>query len=74
LKDIDPDRMTFRILQGTGEGQHWASVLDEAWERFDADPPKRLAVVVADLPGDEALRTYPSILLQQIMDVDLRLI
>jgi len=48
--------LTFKILSGTGESQHWAKVLDEAWERFDADPPERLAVVVSDLPGDDQLR------------------
>jgi hypothetical protein len=48
--------MTFKIQLGTGESQHWAKVLDEAWERFDVDPPKRLAIVVADAPGDDHLR------------------
>ena len=47
------------MLIGQGEGSHWAKILDEAWERFDQDPPKRIAVVVSDLPGDEALRTCP---------------
>jgi hypothetical protein len=59
LSTIDPDRMTFKIQLGTGESQHWAKVLDEAWERFDADPPERLAVVVADAPGDDHLRMSP---------------
>ena len=59
LSSIDPDRMTFKILLGTGDSQHWAKVLDEAWERFDADPPKRLAIVVADEPGDDHLRMSP---------------
>jgi len=48
------------MLSGTGDGQHWAKVLDEAWERFDANPPARLAVVVTDLPGDDNLRTSPA--------------
>lgn len=48
--------MIFKMLIGQGEGSHWAPILDEAWERFDQDPPKRIAVVVSDLPGDEALR------------------
>jgi hypothetical protein len=60
LSTIDPDRMTFKIQLGTGESQHWAKVLDEAWERFDVDPPKRLAIVVADAPGDDYLRMCPS--------------
>jgi hypothetical protein len=59
LSTIDPDRLTFKILVGTGDSQHWAKVLDEAWERFDADPPDRLAVVVADAPGDDLLRMSP---------------
>jgi hypothetical protein len=59
LSTIDPDRLRFSILVGTGESQHWAKVLDEAWERFDADPPERLAVVVADAPGDDHLRMSP---------------
>jgi len=61
LSTIDPDRVIFKIHQGTGESQHWAKVLDEAWERFEADPPKRLAIVVADLPGDDHLRMSPPI-------------
>jgi hypothetical protein len=60
LSTIDPDRMIFKIQLGTGESQHWAKVLDEAWERFDVDPPKRLAIVVADAPGDDHLRMCPS--------------
>ena len=71
LSTIDPDRMTFKMHIGTGEGQHWAKVLDEAWERFDTDPPKRLAIVVSDLPGDEALRTsarLPALKTQQLID------
>jgi len=60
LATIDSDRLVFNILSGTGEDQHWATVLDEAWERFDANPPERLAVVVTDLPGDIDLRTSPA--------------
>jgi len=59
LSTIDPDRLIFKIQLGTGESQHWAKVLDEAWDRFDADPPKRLAIVVADAPGDDHLRMSP---------------
>jgi len=60
LATIDSDRLVFKMLSGTGDGQHWAKVLDEAWERFDANPPARLAIAVADLPGDGDLRTSPA--------------
>jgi len=62
--------MTFKMLIGQGEGSHWATILDEAWERFDQDPPKRIAVVVSDLPGDEVLRTCPLLIAgSRLMDI-----
>lgn len=63
MSTINPDRMVFKIPIGTGDDRRWAKVLDEAWDRFDANPPERLAIVVSDLPGDENLRMFPCTLI-----------
>lgn len=44
--------------------------MDEAWERFDADPPKRLAVVVADLPGEGDMRTSRHLFVIRFGDIE----
>lgn len=59
LANLDPDRITFRLLINEPKYEpYWVTILDEAWERFDDNPPKRLAVVVTDLPGDHEKRAF----------------
>ena len=36
--------------------ERWGRVMDEAWHRFDRDPPTRLRIQVADMPGEEEER------------------
>ena len=42
--------------EGRVVNERWGRVMDEAWRRFDRDPPTRLRVQVADLPGEEEER------------------
>jgi hypothetical protein len=39
----------------------WAIILDEAWDVLEEKPPKRIAIVVSDLPGDAEKRESTSI-------------
>jgi hypothetical protein len=55
---LDPTRISFQKIVKAEPWDHWASILDEAWEHFGNDAPPMLSVVVADLPGDKELREY----------------
>jgi hypothetical protein len=39
-------------------GDRWGVIMDEAWSRFDRNPPARLRVQVQDGPGDEAASEF----------------
>ena len=59
LAEYPPDRIEFHVpvkLDGFGQPEVWGKVLDEAWGGFDRDPPTKLRVQVADLPGEERAR------------------
>jgi hypothetical protein len=58
LADIEPDRLSLyiHIDDGCQGGCRWAALLDETWATLKQNPPKRLRVVVADLPGDAEKR------------------
>lgn len=61
LRDFPLDRIEFLAPideTKTQASDQWGLVMDEAWSRFDRDPPKVLRVRVADEPGDKEAREY----------------
>lgn len=59
LRDFPLDRIEFLAPideTKTQASDQWGLVMDEAWSRFDRDPPKVLRVRVADEPGDKEAR------------------
>jgi hypothetical protein len=58
LAEFDDDRLSLKILRLEEGNHHWAAILDEAWEMLERDPPKRIAVVVNDLPGEAERRKH----------------
>ncbi|WWC90801.1 uncharacterized protein L201_005738 [Kwoniella dendrophila CBS 6074] len=58
LAEYPPSRIEFLSpVEMDSEGKvindRWGKILDEAWPGFKHNPPTRLRVQVADLPGDE---------------------
>jgi hypothetical protein len=52
--------------------EHWATVLDEAWEELANNPPSIIKVVLADGPGDSQQRksiSPPFIISRMLMHV-----
>ncbi|ORY28202.1 hypothetical protein BCR39DRAFT_505998 [Naematelia encephala] len=57
LAEYPPERIEFLApvevdSNGRVVDDRWGTVMEEAWSRFDRDPPSRLRVQVVDLPGD----------------------
>ncbi|WVR03018.1 hypothetical protein IAU60_000007 [Kwoniella sp. DSM 27419] len=61
LAEYSPDRIEFLSpveldAEGRVKDGRWGKILDETWPTFKHNPPTRLRIQVADLPGDEQRR------------------
>ena len=65
LSEIDLDRLSLTLPNASqsenGSDQkntpwEWAALTADVWPTVVADPPERLGVVLADLPGEETMR------------------
>lgn len=61
LEGIEDERISFKATFGDGTPQ-WSKLMDEVWPTFVDTPPTRMAVVVADGPGEKEKSELPSAL------------
>lgn len=49
--DEYPDER-IELLVRSGDDTDWVRILDDAWEGFQNEPPKRMIVQIVDRPGE----------------------